>query len=94
MSEPIRVLHVDDDPAVVDMAATVLERVDDRRTAETSPSESGLVNGLAPGETLGDPEGLFALAPGRGVGREVARRRDEVDAPPALPALRHGGVVP
>ena len=35
MSEPIRVLHVDDDQAFVDMAATFLERADERFTVET-----------------------------------------------------------
>ena len=29
-TDPIRVLHVDDDPAFVDLAATFLEREDDR----------------------------------------------------------------
>ena len=35
---PIRVLHVDDDPDFTEVAATVLERMDDRLTVETAPS--------------------------------------------------------
>jgi PAS domain S-box-containing protein len=36
--EPIRVLHVDDDPDFVDLAATFLERADDRFVVETATS--------------------------------------------------------
>jgi PAS domain S-box-containing protein len=36
--EPIDVLHVDDDPDFVDMAATFLERADERIAVETAPN--------------------------------------------------------
>jgi len=37
MTDPIRVLHVDDQPGFADMAATFLERADDHLTVETAP---------------------------------------------------------
>lgn len=39
-SDSIRVLHVDEDPDFVALAATVLERVNDRLTVETETSVS------------------------------------------------------
>jgi CheY-like chemotaxis protein len=36
MREPIRVLHVDDDPDFTDLVATALEREDDRLIVETA----------------------------------------------------------
>jgi len=38
MADPIRVLHVDDQPGFADMAATYLERTDDQLTVETASS--------------------------------------------------------
>jgi PAS domain S-box-containing protein len=38
MVDPIRVLHVDDDPEFVDLAATFLEREDERLVVETATS--------------------------------------------------------
>jgi len=42
MNEQIDVLHVDDDPALLDIVATFLERADDRIrvTTETDPTEA------------------------------------------------------
>jgi PAS domain S-box-containing protein len=43
MTDPIRVLHVDDQPGFADMAATYLERADDRLTVATAGGvEAGL----------------------------------------------------
>jgi len=49
MSEPIRVLHVDDDPGFAEVAADFLEREDGRFTAETVPSASEGLDRLANG---------------------------------------------
>ncbi|MFB6282297.1 MAG: PAS domain S-box protein [Haloferacaceae archaeon] len=38
MADPVRVLHVDDDPEFAELTATFLERADDRMTVETATS--------------------------------------------------------
>jgi PAS domain S-box-containing protein len=48
-SDPIRVLHVDDDPAFVDLAATFLEREDDRIEVVTATSAADGLDGLDEG---------------------------------------------
>jgi PAS domain S-box-containing protein len=47
MDEPIRVLHVDDEPEFADMAATFLERIDSRITVVTEHSASAGLDRLA-----------------------------------------------
>ncbi|MEZ3143691.1 GAF domain-containing protein [Halobaculum sp. MBLA0143] len=52
MADPIRVLHVDDDAGFADLAATLLERVDDAVTVETeTTAEDGLAR-LDDGESF------------------------------------------
>jgi PAS domain S-box-containing protein len=45
--EPIRVLHVDDDPDFVELAATFLERADDRFVVETATSADEALGRIA-----------------------------------------------
>jgi len=45
--DPIRVLHVDDDPEIVDLATTFLEREDDRLTIEPAGSAEDALDRLA-----------------------------------------------
>ena len=47
MSEPIHVLHVDDDPDFVELAATFLEREDERFAVETATSVAAGLDRLA-----------------------------------------------
>jgi PAS domain S-box-containing protein len=47
MGEPIRVLHVDDDPDFVELAATFLEREDERFAVETATSVAAGLDRLA-----------------------------------------------
>jgi len=47
---PIRVLHVDDDPEFLDLAATYLERQDGGFTIETAPGADAGLDCLAAGE--------------------------------------------
>jgi PAS domain S-box-containing protein len=50
MDEPIRVLHVDDDPAVRDLVGAYLERVDDSLRVETVDSADRALDRLAEGD--------------------------------------------
>ena len=52
MAAPIRVLHVDDDPEFVDLAATLLERVHDDVTVTTETAASDAVERLDAGESF------------------------------------------
>jgi len=52
MSEPIRVLHVDDDPEFLDLAATFLEREDERFRVETAEGADAALETL---ESLDEP---------------------------------------
>lgn len=49
MTDPIRVLHVDDNPEFAEMAATFLEKEDDRITVETAQSAHEGLDRLADG---------------------------------------------
>ncbi|WP_248516587.1 hybrid sensor histidine kinase/response regulator [Salinarchaeum laminariae] len=46
MSEPIRILHVDDDPEFLELSATLLEREDDRFHVETATSADAALETL------------------------------------------------
>ncbi|WP_192918455.1 GAF domain-containing protein [Salinigranum salinum] len=50
MSDTVRVLHVEDDPAFADLASTFLEREDERLTVETVLGPDAALDRLATGE--------------------------------------------
>jgi len=57
MTESIRVLHVDDNPDFTDLAATFLERADDRFVVETTTGTAAGLDRLAGGSGGGDGVG-------------------------------------
>jgi len=80
MSDPIRVLHVEDQPEFADVVATVLERADERFTVETAASASEALDRLIRDEfdcILSDHD-----VPGRdGIGLLEAVRETDPDIP-------------
>jgi CheY-like chemotaxis protein len=83
MTEPIRILHVDDDPAFVELTATFLERECDRFVVDSATDADAGLDRLAGA----DIDCVVSDSLARGRGRELLAHRGE-----GRRAARVGGV--